>query len=257
MIIVQEETWENIPLLHIVKQDRLHKQGPVVIFLHGFTSAKEHNLHYAFNLAKKGFRVLLPDAHLHGCRDEGLDEVQLSLRFWETVLTSIEEIGVLYHILQEKGHGQVGNIGVGGTSMGGITTLGCLVAYPWIKAATVMMGTPGYVKFAKAQIAQFEKGPFTLPLTEEERQQLFSALSRYDLTLQPQRLAERPIYFWHGMSDTVVPFQPTWNFYESIRPTYEKHPERLRFDTEEHTAHAVSRTGMLQAVQWMATHLKK
>ena len=47
------------------------------IFLHGFTSAKEHNLHYAYNLAKKGIRVLLPDAHLHGVREENLDEVEL------------------------------------------------------------------------------------------------------------------------------------------------------------------------------------
>ncbi len=68
------------------------KELPVVIFLHGFQSAKEHNLHYAYNMAKKGLRVLLPDAHLHGARSEELDEVQLSLRFWEIVLTSIEEM---------------------------------------------------------------------------------------------------------------------------------------------------------------------
>ena len=93
-VIVKEEQWSNIPLLHIVEEQYANMEVPVVIFLHGFTSAKEHNLHYAYNLAKKGIRVLLPDAHLHGVRDENLDEVQLGLRFWEIVLTSIEEIGL-------------------------------------------------------------------------------------------------------------------------------------------------------------------
>ena len=39
---------------------------------------------------------ILPDAYLHGVRDEEFDEVQLSLRFWEIVLTSIEEVGFIH-----------------------------------------------------------------------------------------------------------------------------------------------------------------
>ena len=64
-------------------------------------------------------------------------------------------------------------IGVGGTSMGGITTLGCLKIYDWIDTAAVMMGAPGFVELAKAQIRQFERDGFKLPVTEEEREQLF------------------------------------------------------------------------------------
>ena len=82
-------------------------------------------LHYAYNLAKKGIRVLLPDAHLHGVREENLDEVQLGLRFWEIVLTSIEEIGLIREELMNRKLLSTEKIGVGGTSMGGITTLGC------------------------------------------------------------------------------------------------------------------------------------
>ena len=76
---VENEQWGHIPLLHVYKESEKDIQVPVVIFLHGFTSAKEHNLHYAYQLAEKGFRVLLPDAHLHGERQEPLDKVQLSL----------------------------------------------------------------------------------------------------------------------------------------------------------------------------------
>lgn len=113
-MIVEEELWNGIPLLHIV-EDKFEKQElPVMIFLHGFTSAKEHNLHYAYNLAKKGIRVLLPDAHLHGVRDQNLDEVELSLRFWEIVMTSIEEVKILQDELKKRGLVTTEKISVGG-----------------------------------------------------------------------------------------------------------------------------------------------
>jgi len=253
-MIVKEENWSNIPLLHIVDEQNENSNIPAVIFLHGFTSAKEHNLHYAYNIAKNGFRVLLPEAHLHGSRDEGLDEVQLSLRFWEIVLTSIEEMAVLHKELRERG---VSKIGMGGTSMGGITTLGCLSAYSWIDVATVMMGAPGYVELAKAQMSQFERRGFKLPITDEERKTLLDALSIFDLTKQRKKLNNRPVYFWHGENDTTVPFEPTYNFYKAAKKDYEEAPERFEFFTDPTAGHAVSRPGMLRAVEWFASYLNE
>ncbi|MCG7344656.1 prolyl oligopeptidase family serine peptidase [Sporosarcina sp. ACRSL] len=253
-MIVNEENWGNIPLLHIVDETNENSNLPAVIFLHGFTSAKEHNLHYAYNIAKKGFRVLLPDAHLHGSRDEGLDEVQLSLRFWEIVLTSIEEMDVLHKELLERG---VQKIGMGGTSMGGITTLGCLTVYPWIEVAAVMMGAPGYVELAKAQIAQFEKRGFKLPITDEERKSLLDTLAIFDLTRQRQKLNHRPVYFWHGQNDSTVPFDPTYNFYKAAKKDYEDAPERFEFVADPIAGHAVSRSGMLRTADWFASYLNE
>lgn len=253
-MIVKEENWSNIPLLHIVDETMENSNIPTVIFLHGFTSAKEHNLHYAYNIAKKGYRVLLPDAHLHGSRDEGLDEVQLSLRFWEIVLTSIEEMDVLYKELRERG---VSKIGMGGTSMGGITTLGCLTAYPWIDVATVMMGAPGYVELAKAQMSQFERRGFKLPITDEERKALLDTLAIFDLTKQKQKLNNRPVFFWHGQNDTTVPFEPTFNFFNAAKKDYENAPERFEFIKDPIAGHAVSRSGMLRSVDWFASYLNE
>jgi len=253
-MIVKEENWSNIPLLHIVDETMENSNIPTVIFLHGFTSAKEHNLHYAYNIAKKGFRVLLPEAHLHGSRDEGLDEVQLSLRFWEIVLTSIEEMDVLHKELKDRG---VSKIGMGGTSMGGITTLGCLTAYPWIDVATVMMGAPGYVELAKAQMSQFERRGFKLPITDEERKSLLDTLAIFDLTKQRQKLNNRPVFFWHGQNDTTVPFEPTFNFYNAVKKDYADVPGRFEFFKDPTAGHAVSRPGMLQAVDWFASYLNE
>ena len=256
-MIVKEELWNGIPFLHIVEDNSEQQELPVLIFLHGFTSAREHNLHYAYNLAKKGIRVLLPDAHLHGVRDQNLDEAELSLRFWEIVMTSIEEVNVLQDELKERGLVTTEKISVGGTSMGGITTLGSLAIYEWVDAAIVMMGAPGFVELSKAQISQVEAKGFKLPITEEEKHQLFNQLSMFDLTKNPSALNGRPVYFWHGKNDPVVPYAPTYAFYESIKEAYEGQPGRLVFVTDKAAGHAVSRPGMLDAVNWLASQLNE
>ncbi|EMR07993.1 esterase [Bhargavaea cecembensis DSE10] len=250
---IREEQWAGIPLLHIYPETG-GESSPVVIFLHGFTSAKEHNLHYAYNMAKRGLRVILPEAHLHGEREEGLDEVQLSLRFWEIVLTSIEEVGTLKEEIGRRFPG-AGKFGLAGTSMGGIETLGCLKAYSWIDCAAVMMGTPGYVNLAKAQMAQYESKGFDIPLTAEERRKLLDTLSRFDLTKDRKALGGRPVYFWHGEQDETVPFKPTRNFVEAVREDYKEAPEKLKYRFERQAGHAVSRTGMLECADWLATYL--
>lgn len=253
---VEHEIWGNIPLLHIALEENFRDKLPTVVFLHGHMSAKEHNLHYAYQLARKGIRVLLPDAHLHGDRDEGQDPVQMSLRFWEIVLTSIEELEFIHKTAQEK-ELVAGSIGVGGTSMGGITTLGALTVYPWIKTAAVMMGAPNYVQLAKAQMAQFESKGFKLPITDEERKKMLSTLAHFDSTKNRKVLNRRPIFFWHGEEDTTVPFEPTFNFYKAIKEDYADTPEKLNFMREKEAGHAVSRPGMLAAVDWLADYVKE
>ncbi len=255
-VIIKEETWKEIPFLHIVETAYETEEVPVVVFLHGFTSAKEHNLHYAYNLATKGIRVLLPDAHLHGVRSENLDAVELALRFWEIVMTNIEELNVLYEELKERKLMTTQKIGVAGTSMGGITTLGSMKIYDWIDAASVMMGAPGFVELATAQISEFEQPGFELPITTEEKDQLLENLSLFDLTKYPEALQERPVYFWHGKNDPVVPYQPTYEFYKRVKEQYQDQ-DKFIFRTDENAAHSVTRSGMLEAVQWLATHLNE
>ena len=251
-----EEGWGGIPILHVTPEESFQAELPTVVFFHGFTSAKEHNLHYAYQLAKKGIRVLLPDAMLHGERTENLDEVQLSLKFWEIVLTSIEELTFIHKTAKEKKLIK-GLPGVAGTSMGGITTMGALTVYPWISTAAIMMGAPNFVELAKAQISHFESAGFKLPLSEEEREQMLAVLARFDSTQKRELLNRRPLFFWHGEQDTTVPFTPTFNFYKVLKDDYRDVPERLKFIREPEAGHAVSRHGMLAATDWLARHLKQ
>ncbi|WP_146549601.1 prolyl oligopeptidase family serine peptidase [Rummeliibacillus suwonensis] len=252
---VDHEIWGDIPLLHIYDEETVTAKSPVVIFLHGFESAKEHNLHYAYQLVNRGIRVLLPDALLHGEREEDLDQVQLSLRFWEVVLTSIEEVDYLYKQLKERGLLETDQIGLSGTSMGAIVTMGCLKVYPWIKTASVMMGAPAYVELAKAQIAGFEEKGFKIPLSQEELDKMYKTISYFDMSKHPESMAGRPVLFWHGKKDHTVPFEPTYAFYESIQQDYAEHPEDLTFIVDKKAGHKVSRKGMLAGTKWLADHL--
>ncbi|MDN7241493.1 prolyl oligopeptidase family serine peptidase [Planococcus sp. N028] len=254
-MIVEREVWRGIPLLHVAPDDEWSEPLPTVVFFHGITSAKEHNLHYAYQLAEKGIRVLLPDALLHGERSENLTEMQLIVRFWEIILNSIQELDYINHIAHDKGLIK-GGIAIGGTSMGGITSLGALIAYPWINSAAVMMGAGNYVELSKAQIVQFESRGYQLPFSEQQREELFDTLRKFDSMENMEAFNQRPVFFWHGEQDSIVAFEPTFRLYSQMKEHYRDAPELLYFMREREAGHAVSRQGMLAATEWLAKHVK-
>ncbi|MFD1706941.1 esterase [Siminovitchia sediminis] len=254
MIEIHNETIKNVPVLHVVKEGCKEKQLPAVFFLHGITSAKEHNLHFGYLLAEKGFRVILPDANLHGARSDGRKPDQLILAFWDIVLQSIKEMG---EIKEELARTQLisSQIGVVGTSMGSITMFGALTQYEWIKAAVSLMGSPNYEKFAREQTAALIRAGLTIPYSEQEMEEIYANLRSYDISARPEMLAGRPLFLWHGKLDQVVPFQPTFDFYEKIKPDYKKYPEHLYFLADEQAQHKVTREALLKTVDWFSKYL--
>ncbi|WP_339261606.1 alpha/beta hydrolase [Lysinibacillus sp. FSL K6-3209] len=253
-MFVKTEIWGQIPLLHIYT-DKMNEKTPVVIFLHGFMSAKEHNLHYAYQLVNKGVRVLLPDAKFHGARSEGLTETQMNLHFWDIVLNSIHEVEQLYKDLKNKQLVAGDKIGVAGTSMGAIVTSGCLKLYDWIQTAAICMGGPAFIKLGAYQLQQLAKSGVKWPMSEQEVQKTNALLATYDISLTPEQFAGRPVFFWHGEQDKTVPFQDTYDFYCTLRTYYEENPSNLKFIADKHAGHAVTRDGMLAATEWLAQHL--
>lgn len=253
-MIVQEEVWKDIPLLHVYDKS-MNKHTPVVIFLHGFLSAKEHNLHYAYQLVKKGVRVIMPDAYLHGERSENLNELKMNMQFWKIVIQSIQEVEVLYEELIERDLLASHKIGLAGTSMGGIVTSGCLKKYSWIKTAAICMGAPGYNALADYQISQFEAKGVQLPLTDEQKEQIHKVLAEYDITNEPNAFQNRPVIFWHGKKDKTVPFNHSYNFYLQLRSYYKQSPSFLKYIVSSNSGHKVNREGVLAVTEWLAHHL--
>ena len=255
MILVEKLYIGEIAALHIVHKDNYEKKLPYIQFTHGFTSAKEHNLHFAYNLAEKGFRVVLPDCLYHGDREQEFSSMQLNLQFWNIVMKTIDEIASIKDYFSDKGYIDESKIGLVGTSMGGIVTLGALRKYPWINAAVCLMGMPYYEKFAKHTISEIEKRGYKLPLSQEEMDYLLSSLGELDLSKAPETLMDRPLMFWHGKKDEVVPYAYSHQFYEEIKPLYKKSPDKLYYMSEENAGHKVSRKAMLKTIEWFEEHL--
>lgn len=255
MVIVENRQISNIPTLHLVKQELQEEKLPLVLFVHGFTSAKEHNLHYGYLLAEEGFRVVLPDAQFHGERDGKYTGNELNFLFWDIVVNEIKELQVIKDELVSEGLADETRIGVAGTSMGGITTLGALTQYPWINAAVSLMGSPYYESFCRGQIDELKRHNIEIPFSNEELEQKYEELKTYDLTLQPEKIDRRPLLFWHGEKDEVVPFHYTYEFYKKILSQYRGEEDKIRFIVDPEADHKVSRVGLLETVKWFKKYL--
>lgn len=257
MIVVEKNSLNKNPYLHVVNCDGQQKKLPLILFVHGFTSAKEHNLHYAYLLAEKGFRVILPEAIYHGEREQGFTEKDLYSHFWEIVIKTIHELNEYKEYYVDEGLADQHQIGLAGTSMGGIVTLGALTQYKWVKAAVSLMGMPAYEEFLQWQLNQFKSSGIRLPFSEAQLAEQRSILRQYDLSLQPEKLENRPILFWHGKKDPVVPYPLTYQFYQSVKGNYCERPDNIHFITEEDADHKVSRDGLRATVTWFEKHLLK
>lgn len=255
LIGIEKELVHHIPVLHIAKKEHWEEALPLIIFVHGFTSAKEHNLHYAYLLADKGYRVLMPDVLYHGERGNGAADGELQLNFWGIVLNTISELDLLKEHYIARKLVLEDRIGLAGTSMGAIITLGALTHYRWIKAAVSLMGNPCYEQFASMQITEMKKRGIEIPLTEEELANVMGKLKEMDLSLQPKVLAGRPLLFWHGRKDTVVPFADAYSFFEQVKKDYAGEPEKIHFIEDERAGHKVSREGLLATVSWFEKYV--
>lgn len=256
MIVIKNERIESIPLLHVVNQRLDTEKLPLVFFIHGITSAKENNLHYAYLLAEKGFRVVMPDALYHGQREIVKNGQDLYIHFWDIVLTTIHELQKIKNHFLKKKLVDPDKIGVAGTSMGAIATLGALTQYEWIKAAVSLMGLANYGEFSLWQLEQIKKQGLKLEFTNDQIERQLSVLSEYDLSLQQQKLNNRPLLFWHAKNDNVVPYSFAYPFYQNIKENYVDNPEKVQFITDEYSGHKVSKAGVNAAVDWFSEFLK-
>ncbi|MGJ9382493.1 esterase [Salipaludibacillus sp. CF4.18] len=246
MIIVENRKFANISSLHIVKQKNIDVQQPLLIFWHGFTSMKEDNLQYAYLLAEEGFRVILPDAVHHGERQNGLSNNQRELSFWEIVIQSIYESEKIKVDLNNYFPFEKNDVSMAGISMGAIITLGALTQYDWIKRAGSLMGTPAYTDFALMQIQHIKQASMSLPISEEELTGRVKQLKDFDLSLKPDLIKDKELFFWHGEKDSVVPIQGVKLFLEEFSDL-----SHIQVEIDADAGHNVSREGISSFITWM------
>ncbi|MYL42767.1 alpha/beta fold hydrolase [Virgibacillus salexigens] len=253
MIGVYKEEIKTIPSLIVVDAENENKALPVITFFHGFTSAKEHNLPLAYLLAEEGYRVVLPDSKYHGARENEISEMRRQVSFWDIVMQNVIELKDIKDYLDSTGLLLDNRFGIAGTSMGGITTSAALTQYPWIKTAVILMGSPKITTYAKTLVNSFKKMG-NLPVTDEEISHLYDQLKQYDLSEQPEKLNQRPLMFWHGEDDPVVPFDHSYTFYEKVASEY-TNKDNIFFIKEANRGHKVGRFAILETAKWFTKHL--
>lgn len=250
MIEIYDRVIDGVPLLEVVDSALKDETLPTVIFYHGWTNVKESVLVHGFEIAKKGFRTLLPEALYHGARSDGtpLTDDRL-LDFWEIIQQSIDEYPQLVAYYVNAGLSDPNRVGVTGLSMGGITTCALLATYPDIKAADCLMGSPDAVGFTESVLAEAQKQGMDLPADIDEQ---LKALSNLSLAAEPSKIAGRPVHFWHGTADETVPYDPTFAFYEGIKG--ESFAENVSFSTTDH-GHKVPYAISQEAACFFKNHL--
>lgn len=253
MISIYHKIINKIPSLIVVDSTLEKEPLPTLTYYHGFTSAKEQNLTLAYLLAEKGFRIVLPDSKYHGERESTITANELELSFWDIVLQNVVEVAEIKEFLDQEGLLLNNRFGLAGTSMGGITTSSALTQYPWIKVAAVLMGSPKNVVYANLLIKEYKKGG-NLAATEEEIDRLLKQLAHYDLSVQFDKLNDRPLLFWHGEADSVIPFDHAHSFYSEAIKHY-KNPDNIRFIKEANRDHRLSHYAVLETVKWFETNL--
>jgi len=253
MIHILNKQVENIPCLVVEKVELSNQPLPTIIFYHGFNGGKEDSLTIAYKLAKKDFRVILPDSVMHGERKKNSSQVEIELAFWDIVLQNIKELELIKFHLHSNNLIAKEQIGVSGTSMGGITTCAALTKYKWIKVAAVVMGTPNLIDYATILIDEFNKTN-EQQISEQQKEEVINELKQYDLSLQPDLLNHRALQFWHGEDDKVVPMKFALDYYEKNK---DSNVENLKFVKEAGRAHNVSRIAVSETISWFSSHLTK
>ncbi|MBC1474710.1 esterase [Listeria grandensis] len=250
MIQVEHKCIKEIPVLHIFDGTHATEKLPTVFFYHGFQSQKELYLPYAYLLAQRGMRVILPDAPMHGERQAGESDMEQEIYFWDTVRGNIDELPILKAALDSEGLIDTSRLAIGGFSMGAITSFGMLAQYEWLKVGVCLAGSSYYGHFAKTLADGVIKQGLQFPFDVNER---ILELAPYDLSAAPAKLKNRPLMMWHGKEDDVVPFQYSEKLYEAL--VEEDMSDNVAFIVDEKAKHKISMEGMLAGVGFLEEKL--
>ncbi len=226
LIEIEHKVIAGIPLLEFVDHTLVDKKIPLVVFYHGWESVKENVLANGYELARRGIRALLPEALYHGERQDDQPFENHYADFFKIIENNVTEFSTLINYYVGAGIADREQVGVTGLSMGGITTCAILTKYEFVKAAVCLMGSPNLVRLGESLIQLSESNGLRLPVDAKTQ---VEGLRGSDLSLAPEKIAGRNVHFWHGTQDAVVPYQPTYDFYQKI--SQEAYGKNVSFTT--------------------------
>lgn len=199
--------------------------APLMIWMHGRTAYKELDPGRYLRWLRAGIGVCAIDMPGHGeRRDDALQGADRSLQIVEHVAR--HEIDLLLATLRERGYGEVFDlerIGIGGMSLGGITTLVRLCREHEFRCATVEACAGDFRAMQDRRGFGLADG---------------AGLSELALRLEPRTHLEAwrpiPLLALHSEKDAWIPVDGVRGFVEALRDHYRRHdadPELVRLQT--------------------------
>lgn len=244
-MIINTHTVRGTPLLEVVPEDQEGQPLPLVFFHHGGTNKKEVVIGYGVELAKRGFRVILPDALHHG--DNDFKELRSPVDYLPVLEDAVRRHPYLIDYFQEVIADDY--VASAGLSLGGKITNMLMVADPDLKAgASLMCGvalTDFWQYFYDTVQAQREED--SSPLSEYPSGDFIQA---HDLSRHLELVNGRPMYFWHSKDDHWVPFRYAYYPVKKLKDLPEG--KRVIFTITDEDEHVVPKT----VVSEMADFLK-
>lgn len=209
--------------------------GPLVIVQHGYTGNKESVLTLGLQIAGRGYRVILPDARLHGERRTQDFEARFGADFERTFLEVIEGTAEdVSKLIDAFADGPVGMVGI---SMGGFITHLTLTQDKRIEVAVPLIGSPSFwapVRFSPEEAAR---------------------LAEIDPAAHPEWYPPCAVLMQNGALDELVPIGPTYEMAARLQPYYADTPERLQFITYPDVAHDVTPEMVAATLKWLERFL--
>ncbi|WP_413735446.1 esterase [Sodalis sp. RH21] len=249
MVEMHQECIDGIDVIHAVPAGKHRQPLPTIFFYHGYTSSKEVYSYFGYALAKAGFRVILPDAAMHGARFDG-DEHRRLGHFWDILRSNIDELpGLKDHYLRQ-GAIEGDRLGVCGASLGGMTALGAMARYDWLRAVADFMGAGDYTSLAKTL---FPPVALTSSVRQKEFERRTASLADYEVYHQLDKLANRPLLIWHGEADPLVPAGESTRLYRALDAREGGHQATLL--TEPGIGHKITVSALAAGVAFFQQHL--
>lgn len=243
MIELQTQRLGDHEILHAFPAGKGEQPLPTVVFYHGFTSSKLVYSYFAVALAQAGFRVVMPDAPDHGARFAGDEEARLG-QFWQILHGNLVEFAALRDALHQAGLVADNRLAVAGASMGGMTALGIMTRHPEVKSVACLMGSGYFTSLAKTLFP---------PREQDDVNAVLAPLAEWEVTHALPKLADRPLFLWHGEADDVVPAGETFRLQQAlIREGLDKN---LTCRWEAGVRHRITPTALDATVAFFCQHL--
>ncbi len=232
-MIITQRSIQGQPVLEIQRQELAGEEAPLAVFYHGWSNNKVVVAQAGIELARRGFRAVLPDALYHGdYQPKELDAVMDLVPVIEDSVNNFPNIVATYQAQTTDDF-----VAVAGLSMGGSITNLLMTQESTIDVAASLMSTPASEEFLKfyfsAILSQQERLLSDLPADSLT----VKSFSDYDLSLNGATINHRPMYFWHSKDDDWVPFNFAFQAIKALQSLPEG--DNIEFRMTEHDGHVV------------------